>query len=61
MFKKALIFSVTVGHTLRVSRHSGQRRIRRFENAFFEDPMQEDLDEEALQEHLHVKVEWRLI
>jgi len=39
----------------RVNRHSGQRRVRRFENAFLEDLE----DEENLQEHLHVKVEWR--
>lgn len=39
----------------RVGRHSGQRRIRRYENAFFD----EGLDEDELQEHLHVKTEWR--
>jgi hypothetical protein len=45
----------------RVDRHSGHRRVRRFNYAFFEDPMQVDADEDALQEHLHVKLEWRFV
>jgi len=39
----------------RVNRNSGHRRMRRYDNAFFDDPE----DEEALQEHLHIKVEYR--
>jgi hypothetical protein len=45
----------------RVDINSGHRRIRRFNNAFFEDPMQVESDEDALQEHLHVKLEWRFV